>query len=180
MLAAPVLPCAEAALLRRPSVVDARPESVTALVLLMLFCYLILKREDSFQLPVADLTVPLMAYVLLSFANFARGIVIGHHALKESTLELLPVLALATAPLVGNAFVAARDLRFSVGTLVVLSYASASLGYAAVTGVRQGKLFEVQLDAADEAAARRLVSELCEKLLANPVIETHRIVSVEP
>jgi phosphoribosylformylglycinamidine synthase len=58
--------------------------------------------------------------------------------------------------------------------------ASASLGYAEVTGVRQGKLFEVALDAADAAAARRLLTELCEKLLANPVIETYRIVSVEP
>jgi phosphoribosylformylglycinamidine synthase len=58
--------------------------------------------------------------------------------------------------------------------------ASASLGYAGVTGVRQGKLFEVALDAADAAAARRLLTELCEKLLANPVIETYRIVSVEP
>lgn len=58
--------------------------------------------------------------------------------------------------------------------------ASASLGYGAVRSVRQGKLFEIELDAADEGAARRLVSELCDKLLANPVIETHRIVSVEP
>jgi phosphoribosylformylglycinamidine synthase len=58
--------------------------------------------------------------------------------------------------------------------------ACASLGYAGVTGVRQGKLFEVELDAADPAAARRLLAELCEKLLANPVIETWRILSVEP
>ena len=58
--------------------------------------------------------------------------------------------------------------------------ASASLGYAAVTGVRQGKLFEVELDAADATAAGRLLTELCDKLLANPVIETWRIVSVEP
>jgi phosphoribosylformylglycinamidine synthase len=58
--------------------------------------------------------------------------------------------------------------------------ASASLGYAAITGVRQGKLFEVELDASDPAAARRLLTELCEKLLANLVIETYRIVSVEP
>ena len=55
-----------------------------------------------------------------------------------------------------------------------------SLGHASIASVRQGKLFEVALDAADAAAARRLLTELCEKLLANPVIETYRIVSVEP
>ncbi len=57
--------------------------------------------------------------------------------------------------------------------------ASASLGYAAVSGVRQGKLFQVELEAADEAAARALLRELCEKLLANPVIEDYEIVSLE-
>jgi phosphoribosylformylglycinamidine synthase PurS subunit len=57
--------------------------------------------------------------------------------------------------------------------------ASASLGYAGVTGVRQGKLFEVELAAPDEAAARRLLDELCQKLLANPVIETYRIAALE-
>ncbi len=57
--------------------------------------------------------------------------------------------------------------------------ASASLGYAAVTGVRQGKLFELELEAVDEARARALVRELCEKLLANPVIEAYEIVSLE-
>ena len=58
--------------------------------------------------------------------------------------------------------------------------ASASLGYQAVTAVRQGKLFEIELDAADEAQARGLLAELCEKLLANPVIEDYAIVSLEP
>lgn len=57
--------------------------------------------------------------------------------------------------------------------------ASASLGLDAVTSVRQGKLFEVELDAADEEKARALLDELSEKLLANPVIEDHRIVSLE-
>jgi len=59
--------------------------------------------------------------------------------------------------------------------------ASASLGYDAVKAVRQGKVFEVELDAAagDEDRARSLLEELCEKLLANPVIEDHRILSLE-
>lgn len=57
--------------------------------------------------------------------------------------------------------------------------ACGSLGYDGVTSVRQGKLFEVELDAADEAAARALLSELSEKLLSNPVIEDFTIVSIE-
>jgi len=57
--------------------------------------------------------------------------------------------------------------------------ASAALGYDAVKSVRQGKLFEVELDAQDETAAQKLLAELCKKLLSNPVIEDFEIVSVE-
>jgi phosphoribosylformylglycinamidine synthase len=60
-----------------------------------------------------------------------------------------------------------------------IQHASASLGYAAVTGVRQGKLFEVELSVDSEDAARNLLGELCEKLLANPVIEDYEIVRIE-
>jgi phosphoribosylformylglycinamidine synthase len=59
-----------------------------------------------------------------------------------------------------------------------IRHACGTLGYAAVSGVRQGKLFEIDLEAASESAARRLVSELCDKLLANPVIEDYEIVSI--
>ena len=58
--------------------------------------------------------------------------------------------------------------------------ACGSLGHEAVRGVRQGKLFEIDLDAADEAAARRLVQELADKLLANPVIEDFSVERIEP
>ncbi len=57
--------------------------------------------------------------------------------------------------------------------------AAASLGYDAVRGVRQGKLFEIRLDGRDEDKARSLVAELSSKLLANPVIESFEIVRVE-
>lgn len=57
--------------------------------------------------------------------------------------------------------------------------ACATLGYAAVTDVRQGKHFEVELATEDRAAAERLVRELCEKLLANPVIEDWRIERID-
>ena len=57
--------------------------------------------------------------------------------------------------------------------------ASISLGYEAIRSVRQGKLFELELDACDAAAAQELLAELCKKLLANPVIENFEIFSVE-
>lgn len=57
--------------------------------------------------------------------------------------------------------------------------ACVSLGYDAVEGVRQGKLFEVELQADDETRARKLLEELCEKLIANPVIEDYEIVRID-
>lgn len=57
--------------------------------------------------------------------------------------------------------------------------ACGTLGHAAVVDVRQGKLFEIELATDDRAAAERLVRELCEKLLANPVIEDWRIERIE-
>ena len=57
--------------------------------------------------------------------------------------------------------------------------ASAQLGYAAVRDVRQGKLFELEIEAASEPEARKLAAELAEKLLANPVIEDYRIVGID-
>jgi phosphoribosylformylglycinamidine synthase subunit PurS len=56
--------------------------------------------------------------------------------------------------------------------------ASAQLGYEAIQSVRQGKLFEIDVGAASEGEARRLVEELCGKLLANPVIEDYAIVRI--
>ena len=50
-----------------------------------------------------------------------------------------------------------------------------TLGYAAVRGVRQGKYFELDIDAQTPEEARRLASEAADKLLANPVIESYRI-----
>jgi phosphoribosylformylglycinamidine synthase subunit PurS len=50
-----------------------------------------------------------------------------------------------------------------------------ALGYAGVGGVRVGKRIELTLDARDEDEARRRVLEMCEKLLANPVIESYEV-----
>jgi phosphoribosylformylglycinamidine synthase subunit PurS len=50
-----------------------------------------------------------------------------------------------------------------------------TLGYAAVKDVRQGKYFELEIDAATTDEARRIAGEAADKLLANPVIESYRI-----
>ncbi len=60
-----------------------------------------------------------------------------------------------------------------------IAHACSSLGYDTITGVRQGKLFEVSLDASDVERARTLVREVGEKLLANPVIEDFEIVRID-
>ncbi len=49
------------------------------------------------------------------------------------------------------------------------------LGYDQVAEVRTGKVIHLDLDAADAEQAHRLASEMCEKLLANPVIEQYEI-----
>ena len=49
------------------------------------------------------------------------------------------------------------------------------LGFAGVGEVRQGKLIELELDDTDRPTAEARLREMCEQLLANPVIETYRI-----
>ena len=50
-----------------------------------------------------------------------------------------------------------------------------TLGYASVKDVRQGKYFELDIDAASPDEARRLASDAAAKLLSNPVIESYRV-----
>jgi phosphoribosylformylglycinamidine synthase len=46
-----------------------------------------------------------------------------------------------------------------------------ALGFGEVAELRMGKVIDLDLDVDDPAAARRRVEEMCERLLANPVIE---------
>ncbi len=50
-----------------------------------------------------------------------------------------------------------------------------SMGFAGVDNVRQGKFLELEIDESDETAARKAVTDMCEKLLANTVIENYDI-----
>jgi phosphoribosylformylglycinamidine synthase len=49
-----------------------------------------------------------------------------------------------------------------------------SLGFDSVESVRAGKYLEIRLDCSDRSAAEGKVQEMCQKLLANPVIEDFR------
>jgi phosphoribosylformylglycinamidine synthase len=50
-----------------------------------------------------------------------------------------------------------------------------SLGYDAVTDVRQGKYFELEVNVPTAGDAERLATEVADRVLANPVIESFRI-----
>ena len=50
-----------------------------------------------------------------------------------------------------------------------------SLGFDGVGQVRQGKVFDLELDTADRAGAEARLKAMCEKLLANTVIENYTI-----
>ena len=50
-----------------------------------------------------------------------------------------------------------------------------ALGFGGVEDVRQGKFMELELAETNEAAAREAVEAMCEKLLANTVIENYSI-----
>lgn len=54
-----------------------------------------------------------------------------------------------------------------------------TLGYDGVSDVRMGRLLSLQIEAPDEASARNSVSEMCERLIANPIIEDFTILIEE-
>jgi phosphoribosylformylglycinamidine synthase len=57
----------------------------------------------------------------------------------------------------------------------VVTDALHTLGHAAVQGVRQGKYFELDIQAASADEARQVATRAAEELLANTVIESYRI-----
>ena len=56
-----------------------------------------------------------------------------------------------------------------------IAQALGTLGFEGVQGVRQGKLIELDLAETDPAAAEASVRAMCEKLLANTVIEAYAV-----
>ena len=56
-----------------------------------------------------------------------------------------------------------------------IGHALGSLGFSGVGEVRQGKFIEIEIKETNAAKAKAQVKEMCEKLLANTVIEDYRI-----
>lgn len=50
-----------------------------------------------------------------------------------------------------------------------------ALGYSGVSGVRVGKRITLHVEASDSKDAHRRVVEMCDRLLANPVIEAYEV-----
>ena len=56
-----------------------------------------------------------------------------------------------------------------------VSRALSALGFPEVKEVRLGKIIELDLEVKDAAEAKQRVEQMCEKLLANTVIEEYRV-----
>jgi len=71
------------------------------------------------------------------------------------------------------------DVMLKTGVLdpqgAAVRHALASLGFAGVEGVRQGKVIELDLAETDAAKAEAAARDMCEKLLANTVIERYAV-----
>ena len=56
-----------------------------------------------------------------------------------------------------------------------IAHALGNLGFTGIGDVRQGKFIEIELNENDRAKAQAAVKQMCEKLLANTVIENYAI-----
>ena len=50
-----------------------------------------------------------------------------------------------------------------------------NMGFNNITNIRQGKIFEIELNAKDLDEGKKIVEKMCEKLLANIIIEDYKI-----
>jgi phosphoribosylformylglycinamidine synthase PurS subunit len=60
-----------------------------------------------------------------------------------------------------------------------IANALSNLGFGGIGDVRQGKYIEIELPGRDAAAAEADVASMCERLLANTVIEDYRVEIVD-
>ena len=54
-----------------------------------------------------------------------------------------------------------------------------NMGYKNINNVRQGKYFEIEVEENDPSKAKKLVEDICKKLLANLVIENYKIIETQ-
>lgn len=79
----------------------------------------------------------------------------------------------------GNEMKAKVTIALKPGVLdpqgAAITQALAGLGFDEVRGARVGKIIELDLAEADRAAVERRLREMCERLLANTVIEDYAV-----
>ena len=79
----------------------------------------------------------------------------------------------------GNSFTAKVRVTLKNGVLdpqgKAIEGALGALGFSGVDSVRQGRYFEVDLAGSDAEEGKKNVEAMCEKLLANTVIENYEI-----
>ncbi|MGN6536434.1 MAG: phosphoribosylformylglycinamidine synthase subunit PurS [Mesorhizobium sp.] len=56
-----------------------------------------------------------------------------------------------------------------------IEHALTGLGFGGVGSVRQGKVFDIEIDGADKTKAEADLKAMCDKLLANTVIENYSV-----
>lgn len=56
-----------------------------------------------------------------------------------------------------------------------IEHALGALGFGGVDSVRQGKVFDLELDGSDKSKAEAEIKAMCDKLLANTVIENYAV-----
>ena len=98
----------------------------------------------------------------------------GHSSGQVSSWAVTAVAATRTrtSPGPGSGMGTSSRLRLAGSLDEALSRA------VEVKGVRLGKIIELDVDALDPSAARARVVQMCEKLLANTVIEEYRVEAV--
>ena len=57
----------------------------------------------------------------------------------------------------------------------VVSQTLKNMGYENIVNVRQGKYFEIEINENDKDNAKKIVEEVCKKLLTNVVIEDYKV-----
>ena len=56
-----------------------------------------------------------------------------------------------------------------------IRHALGTLGFEGVEAVRQGKVIDLEIAETDPAKTKSAVTEMCDKLLANTIIENYRV-----
>ena len=56
-----------------------------------------------------------------------------------------------------------------------IEHALAGLGFGGVASVRQGKVFDIEIDSSDRTQAEADLKAMCDRLLANTVIENYTV-----